>query len=92
MAKRAVHMIASGRVQGVGFRFFVREHAAALGLVGWVKNLADGSVEIHAEGDEALLDDLVARVERGPTFGRVDDLTVDWVEPERSYSYFSIEF
>ena len=92
MSKHAVHMIASGRVQGVGFRFFVRQQASARGLSGWVRNLPDGSVEIHAEGDRELLEDLAARVEQGPTFGRVDDLAVDWVAPDGSYHQFTIEF
>lgn len=92
MPKHAVHMVASGRVQGVGFRFFVRQQATARGLSGWVRNLPDGSVEIHAEGDRELLEDLVVRVEEGPTFGRVDNLAVDWQEPAGSYYQFTIEF
>lgn len=92
MSKSAVYMKASGRVQGVGFRFFVRQQATAFGLTGWVRNRADGSVEIHAEGDRELLEAFAARVERGPTFGRVDDLTVEWIEATGSYYSFDIEF
>ena len=53
-----MHVVVSGRVQGVGFRWFVREAAIALDLAGWVRNRPDGSVEVAADGD----DDRVARV------------------------------
>ncbi|MHB9031000.1 MAG: acylphosphatase [Candidatus Latescibacterota bacterium] len=92
MADSAVHMIARGRVQGVGFRFFVREKAARLGVKGWVKNRADGSVEIHAEGKKEILDDFIDIVREGPRFGRVFDLDADWVDPEGNFVSFSIEF
>ena len=50
-----LHAIVSGRVQGVGFRYWVKEEAEALGLKGWVRNLRDGSVEVEAEGEEDAL-------------------------------------
>jgi acylphosphatase len=55
-----------GIVQGVGFRWFVQREASRLGVVGWVANLPDGSVEVVAEGDEATLDQLVGRLREGP--------------------------
>jgi acylphosphatase len=64
----------SGRVQGVGFRWFVRGEAEELGLDGTVANLPDGTVEIHAAGPDAALDELELRVHRGPPGARVDDL------------------
>lgn len=63
-----------GRVQRVGFRHYTRVQAEALGVVGTAENLADGSVEIYAGGDSAVLDDFEARVRRGPRASRVDDL------------------
>jgi acylphosphatase len=69
--------VVRGRVQGVGFRWFVREHARGLGVKGWVRNHADGSVEVAAEGDAASLDRLRECLARGPTGARVaavDDL------------------
>lgn len=92
MAESAVHLIARGRVQGVGFRFFVRQEAAGLGVVGWVRNCADGSVEIHAEGSRDQLNDLVDTIREGPAFGSVSDLDVDWIEPTGRYNAFSIAF
>src|SRR3989338_559085 len=55
-----------GRVQGVGFRFFVERAARQLGLAGYVKNLGDGRVEVYALGPPAELDDLKRRLEQGP--------------------------
>lgn len=62
----AFHVVVRGRVQGVGFRWFVRERARALGLRGWVRNQADGSVEILALGDGAALEQLRSLVWTGP--------------------------
>lgn len=73
----------TGQVQGVGFRWYARRSALGLGLTGSAVNLADGSVEVVAEGPqeacEALVDAL--RADRGRP-GRVDRVSVDWSEPE----------
>ncbi|MGH7591893.1 MAG: acylphosphatase [Gemmatimonadales bacterium] len=61
-----------GTVQGVGFRWFVARHATALGLVGYARNLPDGSVEVVAAGERAAIDRLVVELARGPEFARVD--------------------
>ncbi len=92
MPDRSVHMVVRGRVQGVGFRFFTREHASRCGLAGWVKNLDDGAVEIYAEGDEIVLDDFVERIEHGPRFGHVADVEKEYGEVSGDYSDFTIEF
>jgi acylphosphatase len=63
-------LIVRGRVQGVGFRAFVVQQARALGLSGWVRNRADGSVEVFAVGD--AVDALVAACARGPVGARVE--------------------
>ena len=60
-----------GRVQGVGFRAFVQRHGRALGLVGYARNLADGSVEVVAEGPEGSLELLSRRLQEGPRAARV---------------------
>lgn len=80
-----MHLRVRGRVQGIGFRWFVRVHARRLGLAGWVANLPDGSVEIAASGDEAKLDDLKRAVERGPDGALVEAL--DDLQPVESLEY-----
>jgi acylphosphatase len=64
-----------GQVQGVGFRWYVREGARHLGLAGWVKNREDGSVEAAASGDDEAVQLFVAMLERGPDGARVDIVT-----------------
>ena len=66
-----LHAMVFGRVQGVGFRYFVLDQASALGLTGWTRNLPDGSVEVLAQGGEDGLRTLLAALHRGPTGGRV---------------------
>ena len=70
----SLHLIITGRVQGVGFRWFVRETARRVGLAGWVCNLPDGSVELAAEGDEESLDLLRRGVEAGPPGAEVRNI------------------
>jgi acylphosphatase len=60
-----------GRVQGVGYRYFVLRAAESLSLAGWARNLPDGSVEVVAEGGEAALEDLEGRLRAGPGLARV---------------------
>jgi acylphosphatase len=72
----ARHYLISGRVQGVGFRFFAEAAAAREGLHGWVRNTADGRVEILAEGDAGALDRFEVAVRRGPPAARVTDVRV----------------
>ncbi|MFA6473057.1 MAG: acylphosphatase [Candidatus Latescibacterota bacterium] len=88
----AVHLIAHGRVQGVGFRYFVKDKASRYGIKGWVRNRSDGSVEIHAEGQKEYMDDFTAALKDGPLFGHVSDIESEKVEPTNKYSGFSIEF
>lgn len=67
-----LHVLVRGRVQGVGFRWFVVHEARALGLTGWVRNNEDGSVEVAARGDEAAIATLRQRLAAGPPAARVD--------------------
>jgi len=77
----------SGRVQGVFFRGWTRDEARQLGVAGWVRNCPDGSVEAHIEGEEAAVDQLIARMRSGPSGAEVDDLTVDDVSAEQLESF-----
>ena len=64
----------SGRVQGVGFRWFVVGEAERLGLRGWVRNASDGSVEVEVEGPAGPVDELLARLAKGPPSARVSQV------------------
>ena len=71
------HVVVRGRVQGVGFRWFVREEARRLNVAGWVRNRADGCVEVAAEGTNDSIDALRRALEEGPpgaTVASVDDV------------------
>jgi acylphosphatase len=67
-----LHFLVQGRVQGVGFRWFVHREASELELRGWVRNTEDGNVEVVAAGEPADLADLRASLKRGPLGSRVD--------------------
>jgi acylphosphatase len=67
-----LHFLIQGRVQGVGFRWFVHREASELDLRGWVRNTEDGDVEVVASGDPRDLAELRASLKRGPRGSRVD--------------------
>ena len=73
-----VHLLVSGRVQGVGFREFTRRTAQRLGLGGWVRNLAGGQVEVVADGERPALEALVSAVSRGPAGAFVRNVREEW--------------
>lgn len=81
--------VISGRVQGVGFRYFARQRAEARGVAGFVRNLPDGSVEVHAEGPKEALDEFEKDIRVGPTFGRVEDARLTPIRP-RGFETFEI--
>lgn len=82
--------IITGRVQGVGFRWFVQDRADELGVRGSVCNRRDGSVEVQAAGDRKTLDEFLALLRRGPSASRVDDVSIDWEFPPPSEEGFRI--
>ena len=85
------HMIVQGMVQGVGFRWFVSRYAEALGLRGFVRNLANGNVEIMADGDRSLIEDLIKKVKVGPRSAHVSDVRLEWKEPTPgTFTHFEI--
>ena len=71
-------VLVCGRVQGVGYRAFVRRQALDLGLAGYAENLADGRVEVVAEGVRSEVEHLLVALRRGPTHAVVDALQVSW--------------
>ena len=84
-----VHLVIQGRVQGVGFRYFVLRRAEALGLTGWVQNLANGDVEAEVEGPEDALRSLIERVREGPPAAHVERVSEQWSEGPRRHDRFS---
>jgi len=80
-------VIAGGRVQGVGFRYWARSRAAPLGVSGWVRNTLDGDVEAVFEGPREHVELLVRWFREGPSAAYVDRLDVEWQEPEGEHGF-----
>lgn len=78
MSNKRVTLIIRGRVQGVFFRAAAQREARRLGITGWVKNRADGSVEVLAEGDEDSIKELSSWAHHGPSAARVDNVEQRW--------------
>jgi acylphosphatase len=76
-------ILVSGLVQGVGFRWHTREQARSLGVVGWVRNLPDGRVEVHAEGSQENVQRLLDWLAKGPRHARVERVDVQPAALER---------
>ncbi len=90
MALKQLHMVVKGRVQGVYFRASAQREARRLGVCGWVRNRADGSLEIVAEGEEAAVRDLHGWAQKGPSAARVDKVDTRWRSYVGEYSDFRI--
>jgi acylphosphatase len=86
----ARRFILSGRVQGVGFRYFAQDAARREGLHGYVTNQDDGTVEVKAEGDAEALDRFERTLRQGPSRSRVETVAIDEVSPDQGNSGFSI--
>ena len=80
----------AGRVQGVGFRWFVRQEASRLGLVGWVANLPDGRVESEVEGPADVVDQLASALASGPALARVERIDRSELTPGRGENSFTV--
>jgi acylphosphatase len=87
----ARRFLVRGRVQGVGFRWFVEREAHVLGISGWVRNNADGSVEVLAMGSSDQLLALRSRLRAGPRAARVDDVDETEAKPVAGLTTFRIE-
>lgn len=88
--REAVHCVIHGIVQGVFFRASTQREAQRLGLVGWVKNLPDGGVELMAEGPRVALDELATWCSQGPPGATVDAIDVQWTTPHHQFRDFAI--
>jgi len=85
-------IVVSGLVQGVGFRYFVMREAQKLGLKGFVKNLYSGEVLTVAEGEKAIVEELVKKIKVGPIHASVKSCKVDWQEPKNEFTEFEVRF
>ena len=82
--------VVTGRVQGVGFRYWVRQEAQSLGLVGSATNLPDGRVEVVAEGTREACEILLATLQSPGTPGRVSDVAASWSESTGEPDFFRV--
>jgi acylphosphatase len=76
MALESLHLIVKGRVQGVGFRYYVLTRARSLSINGYARNLADGSVEVYAEGEPSDLNEFLDDLKRGPDHADVSGVEI----------------
>lgn len=87
---RRLRAVVQGRVQGVGFRWFVHHRAAELRLVGECRNLANGDVEVVAEGERGVLETLLAALKVGPRGAHVENVHTAWLPPTGEFTTFRI--
>jgi acylphosphatase len=90
MDGKAVKIRVTGRVQGVSFRASTQHTALALGLKGWVRNLADGSVEIFAQGAARAVEDFIAWCHKGPPQAKVVAVSVESEKVQENFTAFEI--
>ncbi len=89
---KALRLIISGRVQSVWFRASTREEAQRLGIIGWVRNMPDGSVEIHIQGTEEAVEQMLEWCRQGPPGARVDFVDITDALVEKEFRSFSIRY
>ena len=89
---KRLSIIVTGRVQGVGYRYFAKENAGRYGITGWVRNCANGNVEAEAQGKGLLLQQFCKELKKGPMFGHVSDLISREIEPDFNDDNFEIRF
>jgi acylphosphatase len=90
MSDERLDALVRGRVQGVGFRYFVIRHAVRLDLTGWVANESDGSVRCVAEGPRTALDAFVEVLEQGPAGALVERVGTSWEPASGRFSSFEV--
>ena len=86
----AYHIIVSGFVQGVGFRWFTQRLAESLGVGGWVRNLPDGRVEVFAQAEKDVLDVFCGKLREGPSYGQTEGLAIEKVPVDHKILGFRI--
>ena len=88
----AFRAVVEGRVQGVGFRYSARREALRLGLLGWVRNLPDGSVELWVEGNHSALIEYRTWLEEGPPGAWISEVRAEPRNPLGTFASFTVEF
>ena len=91
MFKR-IYIKIHGYVIGVGFRYYIWQIAQKFGVLGYVKNCSDGTVEIEAEGQEERLKDLLEWAKQGPSQARIDKLEFKWLDNKHEFNSFNIRY
>jgi len=91
MQKR-IHVLISGRVQGVAFRWVTEDTAHQMNIQGWVKNLPDGRVEVMAEAEEKVLGQFIEFLKKGPKHAIVEDTQIDWLAYTGEFESFEIHY
>lgn len=82
--------VITGKVQGVAYRVYTQDTATGLGLVGYVKNLDNGKVEVVAQGLPDVLKDFVEYLNEGSSLSEVETVSIDWKSPSATYEEFSV--
>lgn len=90
MEKVRVHILISGRVQGVFFRDNTRKQAQKMGVFGWVRNLEDNRVEAVFESEKEKVEKILEWAKKGPMFARVDNIDIQWQEYKNEFQNFEI--
>ncbi len=90
--EKRLSILVTGRVQGVGYRFFAKEAADMYGISGWVRNCFNGSVELEAQGINELLLQFLKELKKGPMMGHVSDIQSREIVPVEGEKLFSVRY
>jgi acylphosphatase len=82
----------TGRVQGVGYRYYAMRQANEFGLNGYVKNRGDGSVEVQVEGEKEIIERYISFLEQGPSYSSVEQVDITYVPYLAKYDRFSVDY
>ena len=88
----SAHLLISGTVQGVGFRWFVLRKANEYNLKGYVRNLYTDEVEVEVEGNKGLIQEFVKELRIGPRSAQVTDMKIQWKDYQGKYENFDVRF
>ncbi|AGB41455.1 acylphosphatase [Halobacteroides halobius DSM 5150] len=92
MSNKAIKAVIEGRLQGVGYRASTQQQATKLNIKGYVRNSDGNEIEVIAQGEEENLEKFIQFLKEGTTRSEVEDVSVEWVEPEGDYFRFSINY